>query len=240
MAGNALEIWEMSRFCERSVLWNGYIRKHNQRYGPSCQKVGAPQAPPAPPPARPLVKSVQLTSSRRTSRRCRRKCSRPSHWRRIRLPRAQASGPAGHTARWTPQAWRTWRERRAPHASSPARSSPRCHASHGLSPQTSTEGGRGGLGVTQPDCHASHGLSGRTSTERGERNVRCHATGLSRRSWFIRTDINRKGGEEGKVSRKRTVTPVTVYHHGHQLKGRGGRLDLTHVFRWVGLTEHVQ
>ena len=53
MAGNALEILKMSSFCERFVFWNGYVRKENQRHGPSCPKVGG-SSPAAPPPERPL------------------------------------------------------------------------------------------------------------------------------------------------------------------------------------------
>ena len=30
----------MSRFCECVVFWSGYVHKENQRYGPSCPKVG--------------------------------------------------------------------------------------------------------------------------------------------------------------------------------------------------------
>ena len=33
MAGNELEILKTSRFRERILFWNGYVRKENQRYG---------------------------------------------------------------------------------------------------------------------------------------------------------------------------------------------------------------
>ena len=39
MAENALQIVKMSSFCERLVFFNGYVRKENQRYGPSWPNV---------------------------------------------------------------------------------------------------------------------------------------------------------------------------------------------------------
>ena len=35
----------MSRFCERFVFWNGYVREENPRYGTSCPKVGGSRPP---------------------------------------------------------------------------------------------------------------------------------------------------------------------------------------------------
>ena len=37
---NALEIVQMSYFCERFIVRNGYVREENQRHGPTCPKVG--------------------------------------------------------------------------------------------------------------------------------------------------------------------------------------------------------
>ena len=35
----------VSRYCERFVFWNGYVRNEKQRYGPSCPKVGGLKPP---------------------------------------------------------------------------------------------------------------------------------------------------------------------------------------------------
>ena len=35
----------LSRYCERFVFWNGYVRNEKQRYGPSCPKVGGLKSP---------------------------------------------------------------------------------------------------------------------------------------------------------------------------------------------------
>ena len=39
----------MSCFCDCFIFWNGYVRKKDQRYGPSCPKVGGQARPPAQP-----------------------------------------------------------------------------------------------------------------------------------------------------------------------------------------------
>ena len=39
MTGNVLEILKMLRFCKCFDFWNGYVRKENQRYKPSCPNV---------------------------------------------------------------------------------------------------------------------------------------------------------------------------------------------------------
>ena len=44
-----LKVLKMSRFCECFDFWKGHVRKENQRYESSCQKVGG---------ARPLVLST--------------------------------------------------------------------------------------------------------------------------------------------------------------------------------------
>ena len=53
MAGNALEMLKMTRFCERFVFWNGYVRNENQSMDKVTPNWGAP-VPSAPPPAQPL------------------------------------------------------------------------------------------------------------------------------------------------------------------------------------------
>ena len=52
MAGNALEILQIPRFCERLLFWNGYVRKEIKVW---TKLAKSDWSPPAPPPARPLI-----------------------------------------------------------------------------------------------------------------------------------------------------------------------------------------